>query len=107
MEPNHQPFGHYLRYRMEMQRDMAEQHDKNTSECMKVSGIRAAIGKLLRHIVSYYRRTAADAEPELSPACLKLISEKKTGSAPGRVERSRFSFREPRPTISGGIPSFL
>jgi hypothetical protein len=50
MEPNHQLFGHYLRYRMEMQRGMAEQHNKNTSECMKVSGIRAAIGKLLRHI---------------------------------------------------------
>ena len=71
MEPNHQLFGHYLRYRMEMQQGMAERHDKNTSGCMKVSGIRAAIRKLLRHIVSYYRRPAADAEPELSPAYLK------------------------------------
>jgi hypothetical protein len=42
---------------------------------------------------------------KLLVSCDKLISEKKTGSAPGRMER--FSFREPRPTISGGIPSFL
>ncbi len=28
MEPNYQLFGHYLRYRMDMQQGMAEQHDK-------------------------------------------------------------------------------
>jgi hypothetical protein len=62
MEPNHQLFGHYLRSRMDMQQDMAEQHNKNPSGRKKVSGIRAAMGKLLRHMVRSYKRPAAIAE---------------------------------------------
>jgi len=58
MEPNHQLFGHYLRYRMEMQRPTDGQHDENTSGYTKATGIRAAIGKLLKHLVNYYRHQA-------------------------------------------------
>jgi hypothetical protein len=58
MEPNHQLFGHYLRYRTEMQQAKYEQHDENTSGYMKATGIRAAIGKSLKHLVNYYRHLA-------------------------------------------------
>ena len=65
MDPSNQLFGHYLRYRMDMQKSMAEQHN-GQPEVKKVSGIGAAIGKLLRTMVSYQRYQATHKEPELS-----------------------------------------
>lgn len=67
MEPNHQLFGHYLRYRIEMQQDPTEQRCERPSRYMKRSGVGVAIGTFLRYIVSYYRRIAVIAEAERSP----------------------------------------
>ncbi|EFH81046.1 hypothetical protein Krac_1716 [Ktedonobacter racemifer DSM 44963] len=65
MEPNHQLFGHYLRSRMEMQRGMTGRHYEKTSGYRSASGMRAAIGKLLKSLVRYYRRPTTNAEPEI------------------------------------------
>ncbi len=64
MDPSNQLFGHYLRYRMDMQKRMAEQHN-GQPEVKKVSGIGAAIGKLLRNMVSYHKYPATHKESEL------------------------------------------
>jgi hypothetical protein len=77
MDPSNQLFGHYLRYRMDMQMSMAEQHN-GQPEVKKVSGIGAAIGKLLRNIVSYQKYPAAHKEPELSPDWSKKQLEQQT-----------------------------
>ena len=74
MEPNHQLFGHYLSYRMEMQKDMAEKDEEKRPGWINVSGIRAAFGKLFIRIASSCKRPAANAEPELVPQCLDAIN---------------------------------
>ena len=70
MDPSNQLFGHYLRYRMEMQKSMAEQHN-GQPEVKKVPGIGAAIGELLRSMVNSQRYSAPHREPELSPGWSK------------------------------------
>ena len=77
MDPSNQLFGHYLRHRMEMQKRMSELHDSQPAE-KKVSGIGAAIGKLLRNMMSYHKYPAAHKRPELSPDCSKKQLEKQT-----------------------------
>src|SRR5260370_28612447 len=77
MDPSNQLFGHYLRYRMDMQMRMAEQHN-GQPEVKKVSGIGAAIGKLLRNMVSYQKYPATHKEPELSPDWSKKQWEQQT-----------------------------
>jgi hypothetical protein len=81
MDPSNQLFGHYLRHRMEMQKRMAELHDGQPAE-KKVSGIGAAIGKLLRNMMSYHKFPAAHKEPELSPGCSKEQLEQRTHHYP-------------------------
>ena len=77
MDPSNQLFGHYLRYRMDMQKRMAEQHN-GQPEVKKVSGIGAAIGKLLRNMVSYQKYPATHKEPGLSPDWSKKQLEQQT-----------------------------
>ena len=66
MDPSNQLFGQYLRHRMDVQKRMAEQHNSQP-EVKKVSGIGAAIGKLLRNMVSYHKYPATHKEPVLAP----------------------------------------
>jgi len=66
MDPSNQLFGQYLRHRMDVQKRMAEQHN-GQPEVKKVSGIGAAIGKLLRNMVSYQRYPATHKEPVFAP----------------------------------------
>jgi hypothetical protein len=61
MDPSNRLFGHYLRYRMDMQKSMAEQHN-GQPEVKKVAGIGAAIGKLLRNMVGYQKYPATHME---------------------------------------------
>ena len=73
MDPSNQLFGHYLGYRMDMQKRMGERHN-GQPEVKKVSGIGAAIGKLLRTMVSYHKYPATHKEPELCPNWSKMRS---------------------------------
>ena len=66
MDPSNQLFGHYLRYRMDMQKSMAEQHNGQPA-VKKVAGVGAALGKLLRNMVSYHKYPATHNESGLSP----------------------------------------
>ena len=75
MDPSNQLFGHYLRYRMDMQKRMAEQYNGQP----KVSAIGAAIGKLFRNIVSYQ---ATHKEPKLAPDWSKKQLEQQTHYSP-------------------------
>jgi len=77
MDPSNQLFGHYLRYRMDIQKRMAEQHN-GQPEVKKVAGIGAALGKLLRNMVSYQKYPATHKEPELSPDLSKKQLEQQT-----------------------------
>jgi len=71
MDPSNQLFGHYLRYRMDMQKRMAEQHNGQP----KVSAIGAAMGKLCRNIMGYQ---ATHKKPELFPGWSKKQLEPQT-----------------------------
>ena len=71
MDPSNQLFGHYLRYRMDMQKRMAEQHNGQP----KVSAIGAAMEKLCRNRMSY---RAAHKKPELFPGWSKKLLEPQT-----------------------------
>jgi hypothetical protein len=59
MEPNHQLFGHFLRYRAEMQQETAKRHEANTLVLINVNGLlRATMRKLLDRVMSFDRRFA-------------------------------------------------
>jgi hypothetical protein len=66
IDPSNQLFGHHLRHRMDLQKSMAEQHN-DQPDVKNVSGIGAAIGKLLSNTVSYYKYPATHKGPELAP----------------------------------------
>ncbi len=77
MDPSNQLFGHYLCYRMDMQKSMAEQQN-GQPEVKKGAGIGVALGKLLRNLVSYHKYPATHKEPELSPDRSKKQLEQQT-----------------------------
>jgi hypothetical protein len=71
MEPNHQLFGHFLRYRVEMQQETVKQHVEGTSIGRNVNGLlRAAMRKLLNRLMSFDKRSA-----KLSPEYPKKKGE--------------------------------
>ena len=53
MEPNHQLFGHFLRHHMEMLERKGIRHNEMRSEPKQESGMKGAIEKLLKSLVSY------------------------------------------------------
>jgi hypothetical protein len=77
MDASNQLFGHYLRYRIDMQKRMTEQHN-GQPEVKKVSGIGATIGKLLRNMESYQKDPATHKEPEFAPDWSKKQLEQQT-----------------------------